>query len=146
MALLKYLKLKRRDTTKTYSECLPDASGPLAITIPNGSITAANSSVTKVLEKQQKQAETKRPCTRGEYRVYTAEERAQIGKRAAIYGINSTIKYYKKINPERPPLPSSSVFDLKLKYQEELSKRKHCQEENLEVCELPSKKKGRSLL
>ena len=52
MALFKYLKLKQRDTTKTYSECLPDASGPLAITMPSGSITAANSSVTKVLEKQ----------------------------------------------------------------------------------------------
>ena len=61
MALLKYLKLKWLDTTKTYSECLPDASSPLAITMPSGSITAANSSVTKVLEKQQKQAETKRP-------------------------------------------------------------------------------------
>jgi len=35
---------------------LPDASGPLAITMPSGSITATNSSVVKVLEKQQKQA------------------------------------------------------------------------------------------
>jgi len=35
---------------------LPDASVPLAITMPSGSITAANSSVAKVLEKQQKQA------------------------------------------------------------------------------------------
>jgi len=34
---------------------LPDASGPLVITMPSGSITAANSSVAKVLEKQQKQ-------------------------------------------------------------------------------------------
>jgi len=40
---------------------LPDASGPLAITMPSGSITAANSSVVEVLEKQQKQAETERP-------------------------------------------------------------------------------------
>ena len=117
---------------------MPDANGPLAITMPSGSITAANSSVTKVLEKQQKQAETKKPCTRGEYRIYTAEKRAQIGKRVAIYGINSTIKYY-KINPERPPLPSSSVFDLKLKYREELSKRKRCHEENLEVVNYPVK-------
>jgi len=38
---------------------LPNASGPLAITMPSGSITATNSSVAKVLEKQQKQAETK---------------------------------------------------------------------------------------
>ena len=122
MALFKYLKLKQRDTMKTYSECFPDASGPLVITMPIGSITAANSSVTKVLEKQEKQAETKRPQTRGEYQIYTAEERAQIGKRVAIYSINSTIKYYNKINPERPPLLSCSVFDLKLKYREDLPK------------------------
>jgi len=68
MALLKYLMLKRHDTTNTCSECLPDASGPLAITLPSGSITAANSSVAKVLEKQQKQAETKKTC--GEYQIY----------------------------------------------------------------------------
>jgi len=41
----------------TCSECLPDTSGPLAITMPSGSITAANSSLVKMLEKQQKQAE-----------------------------------------------------------------------------------------
>jgi len=50
MALLKYLMLKRSNTTNTCSECLPDASGPLAITMPSGSITAANLSVEKVLE------------------------------------------------------------------------------------------------
>jgi len=48
--------LKRRDTMNTCSECLPDASGPLVIIMPSGSITATNSSVAKVLEKQQKQA------------------------------------------------------------------------------------------
>jgi len=56
MAFLKYLTLKQCDTINTCLECLPDASGPLAITMPSGSITATNSSVAKVLEKQQKQA------------------------------------------------------------------------------------------
>ena len=50
MALLKYLTLKRHDTSNTSSESLPDPSGPLTITMPSGSITAANSSVAKVLE------------------------------------------------------------------------------------------------
>jgi len=68
MTLLKYLTLKRHDITNTCSECLPDASGPLAITMPSGSITTTNSSVVKVLEKQQKQVETKRMC--GEYQIY----------------------------------------------------------------------------
>jgi len=72
MAPLKYLTLKQHDTTKTCSECLPDASGPLVITIPSGSITAANSSVLKMLEKQcreQKQVETKKPHC--EYQMYS---------------------------------------------------------------------------
>ena len=76
MALLKYLMLKQRDTMETYSECLPDASGSLVITMPSGSITATNPSVAKVLEKQQKQAETKRPCTHSEYLIYTAEKKS----------------------------------------------------------------------
>jgi len=61
MALLKYPTLKQRNITNTCSECLLDASGPLVITMPSGSITVTNSSVAKVLEKQQKQSETKRP-------------------------------------------------------------------------------------
>jgi len=52
MAVLKYLTLKQHDTMNTHSECLHDASGPLAITMPSGSITATNSNVAKVLEKQ----------------------------------------------------------------------------------------------
>jgi len=68
MAPLKYLTLKWHDTTNTFSEFLPDSSGLLAITMPSGSITVANSSVVKVLEKQQKQAEPKRP--HGEYQIY----------------------------------------------------------------------------
>ena len=96
-------------------ECLPDASGPLAIAMPSDSITAANSSIEKVFN----QTEAKKP--RGEYQVYTTKERAEIGKRAAVYGITSTIRYYRKNSPQRLPLPSSSVFDMKVKYQEELS-------------------------
>ena len=136
MALLKYLKLKQCDS-KNCLECLPDASGPLALAMPSGSIASANSSVEKAL----KQTEAKKP--RSEYKVYTAKERAEIGKRAAVYGITSTIRYYRKINPQRP-LPSSSVFDMKVKYQEELSERKRKQEKDLDIVELPNKK-GRSL-
>ena len=93
MALLKYLKLKRRET-KNCLECL---SGPLAIAMPSDSITAANSSVEKVfkqtaanlsVEKVFKQTEAKKPL--GEYQVYTAKERVEIGKIAAVYGITST--------------------------------------------------------
>ena len=111
--------------------------------MPSDSITAANSSVEKVF----KQTEVEKPHS--EYQVYTAKVRAEIGKRAAVYGITSTIRYtiryYRKNSPQRSLLPSSSVFDMKVKYQE-LSKRKRKQEKDLDIAELPSKKKGRSLL
>ena len=48
------------------------------------SLPPIQSSVEKVF----KQTEAKKP--RGEYQVYTAKERAEIGKRAAVYGITST--------------------------------------------------------
>jgi len=67
MALLKCFMLKQCNTMNTCSECLPDSSGPLAITIPSGSIIATNSSIVKMLEKQQKQAETKDHVVNTEY-------------------------------------------------------------------------------
>ena len=81
MALLKYLKRCHKTTTSL--ECLLDACGPLAITMSSSCITAANSSVAKVLEKQQKQAETKELHAHGEYRIYMSKERGEIGKRVA---------------------------------------------------------------
>jgi len=51
----------------TCSECLPVASSPLVIKMPSVFITATNSNVVKVLEKQQKQAETKSHMVNTEY-------------------------------------------------------------------------------
>lgn len=67
MAILKYLTLKQHNTTKSHSECLPGASGPQAITMPNGSITVTILSVVKEMEKQQKQAEPKSHVVNVEY-------------------------------------------------------------------------------
>ena len=47
-----------------------------------------------------KQTEAKKP--RGEYHIYTAKERAEIGKRAAVYVITLTIRYYRKNSSQRP--------------------------------------------
>lgn len=62
MTLLKYFKLKQSNRSFEY---LLDVNGPLTIKMPNGSITAFNSSVAKMLEKQQTQAETNNSC--GQY-------------------------------------------------------------------------------
>ena len=59
-------------------------------------------------------------------------------------GITATIKYYEGLNP-KCPLPSSSVYTWKVQYLNELAKRKR-NGKDLEVKDLPSKKRGRPLL
>jgi len=78
IVLLKYLILKQCDTIKTYSECLPDSSGPLAITMPSGFITATNLSVAKVLESSRNKMKPKGQVVNTKYsytyyviRIYT---------------------------------------------------------------------------
>jgi len=83
------------------------------------------------------EAETGKP--RGEYRVYTGKEKAEIVKRAAVYGISATIRYYTKIEPVRSLL-SSSVFDWIDQYQKEVQKLKHEGKGDFEITELPRKK------
>ena len=113
MVLLKYFKVCKQsgDTGISY---LPDDNGPLAKEVPSSAIAAANSSV-------QRNQETGKPHS--EYRVYTGKEKAEIVKRAAVYGISATIKYYVKIEPKKT-LPSSGVFDWKEQYQQEVQKQK----------------------
>ena len=53
---------------------MPDASGPLAITMPSGSVVLLLLPI-QVLENQQKQ----KAMYVSEYRIYTAKERAEIG-------------------------------------------------------------------
>ena len=98
MAILKHLTLKQHNTTKSHSECLPGASGPQAITMPNGSITATISSVAKVLEKQQKRAKPKNHVVNVKY--IWQKERSNIW-----YQFNDYIRL----------LPLSCIFDLKVK-------------------------------
>ena len=81
MALLKVSKW----SDNTY---LPDVvNGPLAKEMPSSAIAAANSSIAKAMEiHQQKQDTTGK--LRGEHRVNSGKEKAEIAKRAAVYGIN----------------------------------------------------------
>ena len=139
MALLKYFKVSKR-SDNTY---LPDVNGPLAKEMPSSAIAAANSSIARAMEIREQKQDTGKP--RGEYRVYSGKEKAEIAKRAAVYGISATIRHYAKIDPKRV-LPSSSVFDWKKQYQQEVQKRKREGEEDFEITALPCKKRGRTLL
>ena len=83
MALLKYFKVSKR-SDDIY---LPDVNGLLAN--PSSAIVTANSSIARVMEIHQQKQDTSKP--RGEYRVYSGKEKAEIAKRAAVYGISATV-------------------------------------------------------
>ena len=72
------------------------------------------------MEIRQQKQENGKP--HGEYRVYSGKEKAEIAKREAVYGISATIRHYAKIDPKRV-LASSSVFDWKKQYQQEVQNR-----------------------
>ena len=61
------------------------------------------------------------PAKRGPYAKFTAEQRAEIGKRAAEYGIVAAIRYYSK---KYPDLKESSVRTWKNAYTSEITHRR----------------------
>lgn len=72
MALYRYFKQHSKDK-------LPDPQCPLSIEVPSTSIVSANEEVRRVVSKE--------PAKKGPYAKFTAEQKAEIGKRAAEYGI-----------------------------------------------------------
>jgi len=52
-------------------------------------LAAANSCTAKAMEMRQQKQESGKP--RGEYWVYSGKEKAEIAKRAAVYGVSATI-------------------------------------------------------
>ena len=99
----KYLKRISAENKPSTKDCLPQESGPLSRSIPSSAIASANKAVLKSMESAMKQE------GRGKYGKYSSKERAEVGRRAAEFGITSTIKYYETVNPLRQ-LPSSSVY------------------------------------
>ena len=102
--ILQYFK--KKDT-------LPDPHGPLSRKMPCSSIAAANCKVKAVMEEMkssvtQPSDQSGNPRARGPYKKYTAEQKAQIGKRAAEMGIVSTIYHFSRSYPN---LKESTVHD-----------------------------------
>ena len=90
MSLLKYFQP---------SSTLPKPEGRLSTVVPSSSIAAANKEVKQVLDKTDK-PESKR----GAYEHFTPEEKAQIGKRAAEYGVTASLRYFSvQRQPPKPP-------------------------------------------
>jgi transposase-like protein len=135
MALLRYFK--RKD-----DGLLPDPRGPLCGVVPSSSITCANAKVKAVLEADLKSSLTSSIASRGPYTKYTAEQRAQIGKRAAEEGVASTVRYFAN---KYPNLKESTVRDWRNAYRYDLKKRRSAGDDTA-VKELTAKKTGRPLL
>ena len=72
---------------------LPNPDGDLSKHVPPSAIRQANEEVQPLI-KEENQAAAKK--TRSPYSVFTAEEKATIGKRAAEFGVTNTIHHFKK--------------------------------------------------
>lgn len=80
MALYKYFKPDKGGN----HECpLPDPEGPLSSKIPCSSVEAANKEVRPVLQNEASGIAKKR----GQYKHYTAKEKARVAKKGAEYRV-----------------------------------------------------------
>ena len=148
--LLKYFKRIEPKKSEKIDAVLPKTDGPLSTLMLTSVIQAANQAVrATLLDSESPVTETDggNDCTtkrRGNYQFFSPKEKAELGKRAAEYGITSTIRYFVKVDCQERPLSPSTLFAWKEHYLKELAKRKH--DEVPEVKELTPKKRGRLLL
>jgi len=117
MTLLKYFKLKS-------DSVLPNPNGPLLKLVPSLSIIAANKAVKDAISQNTK--------AHGPYMQINAEEKARMGKRAAEFGIASTVKYFNKIYSDCE-VKESSIRTWKNNYKDEVNKRKRAGEEEIDI-------------
>ena len=96
MALLKYFQ--------RVSDTLPSPDGPLSVSVPSSSISAANKKVKRVIEQATSSSTAHK---RGSYDNFTPEEKARIAKRASEHGVTAAIRYFSKVHPS---LKESSVW------------------------------------
>jgi hypothetical protein len=123
------------------SSTLPKPEGRLSTVVPSSSIAAANKEVKQVLDKADKPEGN---LKRGAYEYFTPEEKAQIGKRAAEYGVTASLRYFSKAFTGRS-LKESTVRTWKMKYLQEIAARRRSGGD-MNVKELVNKKLGRPLM
>ena len=110
MALFKYFKVDKRvkeDNSLGNSDAvLPSSSGSLTQTIPASRIDAINDDVKPVVETIMDKGIA---TTRGTYEKFSADEKARVAKRAAGYGVLSTIRHFAR--PDRHRTTDSTSKD-----------------------------------
>lgn len=136
MALFKYYKLKEK---------LPKPDGPLSQSVPSSSILAANEEVSKISSKMERECsgdDAQAACgKRGGYTKFSTKCRAEIAKYAAEHGVAATVRHF-CTNGKYPNLKESSVRTWRNTYRAELERKRKMRDDNMNVEELPEKKKG----
>lgn len=132
MVLLKYFKK---------STVLPNPNGPLSDRMPSSAIISANKEVESLLTQGQDGSSSAQSTRkRGRYHSYTEEEKARIAKRAAEFGVASTIRHFSKEFVDRQ-LKESTVREWVAKYKKEVAQRFKLGMP-MEIKKLPEKKRG----
>ena len=140
MSILSYLKVISKSPSDQKHSDLPDPTGPLSEKIPSSTIATVNAKVTSAVE---------RPAgagSRGPYSHLTPEQKYRIGKRAAEFGVTSTLRHYSKAIPDLS-LKETSVRRFKNQYQCTIKEQLKSGEgvcDNIKA--LPTKPMGRPLL
>ena len=133
MSLLQYFK--RADGR------LPSPTGPLSRVMPSTAISSANKLVKAAASQDKLTVPSK--SKQGSYDKYTAEERALIGKKAAIDGIASAMVHFSTHG--YASLKESSVRTWKQRYLKETSNMKR-QGKDTSVNAIENKKRGHPLM
>ena len=75
---------------------------------------------------------------RGQYKRYSAEVRAEIGKYASFHGVAAAARRFSK-----NPVSETTVRSIKQAYMEQVKKKRRAEDEE-DIVTLPSKKQGRA--
>ena len=126
MALLRYLQLR---------DGLPDPRGSLSCSVPSQAIAQANKEVEALRENKK--------VKRGQYKQYSATDRAEIGKYACHHGVAAAAGFFSRKLDKR--VSESTVQSIKNAYVEGL-RQKRGAEDGGDITALPLKKRGRRVL
>ena len=121
---------------------MPNPNGPLSDHMPPAAISSANNEVKDLVNAIP--SESRKQGALGPYQNYTDENRAQIGKRAAEFGIINTIRHFSKQFTDRP-LKESTVRTWMMNYKKELVNQVKVGG-SLTIEKLTTKKRGHSYL
>ena len=95
---------------------MPNPRGLLSARVPSLAISTANREVRAAIEEQRKKKSKKR----GPYTVFTAQERARIGKYALDHGVTAARRWY--MAQKQTKIGESTIRVFMQRYRQERSK------------------------